>query len=405
MKTKSSYKSNKTWHEDNINEFEYELEKELNYDKKQMEIEKEEFENKINQSYEFGNEYLNEKTGIELLTDAIINNNASNGFTRLKGVKTTMNNLEYNFRLPRNVDVINKVYLCIKINDDELGINENIKNAILNSYIMFSVSDTYTDRIKISNALLQQIFTGDNIKEDTENNELQIPIYNFNYIKLNENLNGLPVVSLVYSDVVFIIKCLEDIQNTKLSLLIESSVLPNKLRSQISINKYIIMSLTTNIANNYNRQIDEIPLNTNYIDNIAKYIMLSFYRYNDEDKINLQDIDIEFARINFQWKKEYNTSEDNYIEWESEEILTCDLWGNRVYLLPLSSDLSSWEKVNNTFTQPNVIESIDKTGLDFNKIKDLKLSIKTYSPYFYDTYFMVQVCGFKSRCIGCGTMQ
>ncbi len=402
MKTKSS---NKTWHEDNINEFEYELEKELNNDKKQIEIEKEEFENKINQSYEFGNEYLNEKTGIELLTDTIINNNTSNGFTRLKGVKNTMNNLEYNFRLPRNVDVINKVYLCIKINDDEFGINENIKNAILNSYIMFSVADRYTDRIKISNSLLQQIFTGDNIKEDTENNELQIPIYNFNYIKLNENLNGLPVVSLVYSDVVFKIRCLEYIQNTKLSLLIESSVLPNKLRSQIAINKYIIMSLTTNIANSFARQIDELPLNTNYIDNIAKYIMLSFYRYNDEDNINLQDIDIEFARINFEWKKEYNINEDNYIEWDSEEILTCDLWGNRVYLLPLSRDLSSWEEVNKTFTQPNVVESIDKTGLDFNKINNLKLSIKSYCPYFYDTYFSVQVCGFKSRCIGCGTMQ
>jgi len=308
----------------------------------------EEFENEEHQNEDYSN-IIEEKSRKEALFDL------TNGYTPSNitvKVEQICKNSEFNFFIieSHNFDVINNFYLEIELDNnlDEITMEE--KYALLNSRIKIStVGDTIED-VSIMACLCNQICYGNNIKED--NHIIQIPLYNFDTcVDKKYNVKGHPVCHAcpriyLYLD--------NKIKHFNYKIIANGQAYPKDIREHIKTSRYSHVILQSQ----YERGSLSIwrgrhKLNFNHI---AKYFLIYFS----------PDKNVDFWQMNENYplicKLTLYVNGKNVLEFENEDLLDFEIFGIKIYLLPLCKEFSSFENINNTLKNP--LKKLSSSGIN-----------------------------------------
>lgn len=269
---------------------------------------------------------------------------------------------EVRFTLTNGMDVVNKIYLELELDFDELSKEEKVL-FLMNTTIELRIGGSTIDKGLLLSLLFYQICSGEKI--NYKDGKIQIPIYNFNSFTNNStNVSGLPLIGLCYSLVCFYIRTPLKLKRSEMRLIVIGNCYENTIRRNLV--NYGNRSSFLMIQNQYTGADKCQPgfqckhrLNYNHI---VKCIL--FYFSSEDDDIISPNI--ETVKI----------SHNKYspIVYNEDEILSFEIFDIKIYLVPFSKDFSSWEKINETLSNPKdmLIE-----GTSFGRLDTSTIEIET----------------------------
>lgn len=380
LKNKDKYDLN--WME-KIND-ESSLERELEIEKNNLENNKINFENEIS----ILNKTDLEKDFIEAdqynkLIDLVFNENIINHVSTFYYCYPNIKETNI-FKITRNADTITKIYLELEFDSIFEDISLSDKLNLLDGKVKLIIGGVEIFTCSILTCIFNAICTGHNIK--CNNNIIQIPLFIFNTL-IDFNIPGLPLISLKYHEVEISIKLKNKIENMTWKLLVHGIYLRDSKRTDLVkfINEFIIFQNSI-----YQQKIIDYlqKINIKYFH--TKFILVYFTPIENRD-----DLFNEYPEI-----IEASLTTKKNIFWDSDNILSFEIFGIKIYVLPLSKDMSTWEKIQESLTNP-----IEK--MSFNDIADYDIFLNieiTLSDNFYITVneivpnilaIMSGMCGLK----------
>jgi hypothetical protein len=354
------------WTEKNKNKYmEDNLENELEEYRTQIDNEQHDFEENL----QF-NQKITEHEFIEEITENTLystKNSSAECIMKLKPI--TRNDPDIlNFVLSSgHGDFLESVYLEIQIGENLNGLSLEDKFNLLHTDISFSYSEDVIDKKNILTCIFTELCNEKNIIETEDT--IQIPIYNFKNFKI-DNFIGFPLILTTYKNISFILynhKKIPYLYNSK--LIIKMKCLQNKIK-YIQENRYgfipreflILFNQETIIKNSYSN----IPLSYKFI---GKCLLLYF---KPKENVDFFDYIIDYPIINSAKLilndskniTEYNQNQDG-LYYDTDEILNFDFFGIKIYIIPLSEEFSTWEKILNATKNPH--KNLIASGINFSK--------------------------------------
>ena len=168
-------------------------------------------------------------------------------------------------------------------------------------------------------------------------NTIQIPILNFNTFKTGI-YSGLPLVALqrVQINVYLQTKYNRD----KIKLLVMGGLEACNIRRETALTSKEMLIFTSKNSQLYQRYISE-----NIIINLFSMALIVFCMPKDPEQLSL-DPNITSIQL-------YNHQHNVELEFNSDNILSMEILGVKIYLLPLCKQFDSWENISNVIKYPN----------------------------------------------------
>ena len=328
---------------------EYLLEKELELSRNNLENEKLEFEKNL---------ILDNKTMLEddfiredeynKLYDLIISKEDvkyAPTFFYIDNPKINGNQTKYNFTITRNADTYTSIYLELHFDRYFDDLSTKDKYTLLNANVTLEIGGSEIITLNLLTCIFYSICHGGNIKQ--ENNSIQIELFNFNTL-INDfyrkTPHGIPIISLQYHEIRINISLDKPIDNINMKLLINGIFQDTSLRRDLCVNQHEFLIFTNN------KIINKNDTNNIHIDYFYTKFFLIYFIPNDD---YIDDLFIEYPEITdtYLMKKQYkNTNE--ITKWSTDDILSFEIFGIKIYVLPMSRDLSTWEYIAETMKDP-----------------------------------------------------
>ena len=336
LKNKDKY--DLTWRE-KIND-ESSLERELENEKNNLENDKINFENEIS----FFKKTDLEKDFIETdkynkLIDLLFNENTINNMTDTFFYCYPNKENSTIFKILRCADIITKIYLELKFDSLFEDIPLSDKLNLLDGTVTLVIGEVQIISSTILTCIFNAICTGHNIK--CNNNIIQIPLFIFNTLIDKYNIYGLPLISLFCHKVEIDIILKNKIKHMTSKLLINGIFLEEKKQIIDHTHEFIIFQ---NII--YKKKIRDYTQKL-----LIKYFYTKFILVYFTPIDNTDDLFIEYPEI-IEASLTSNKNILPIISWDSDNILSFEIFGIKIYGLPLSKDMSTWEKIQESLTNP-----------------------------------------------------
>jgi hypothetical protein len=343
---------NKTKYDDKwmeqIND-EYLLEKELDLARNNMENEKTNFEQKLILDHQMMlEEDIIREDEYNKLIDFVCSKEEVkwvHTFFYINNPNISNNETNYNFTILRNADNYTSIYLELNFDSyfDDLPLRD--KYILLNGDVTLTIGGSEIITLNIITCIFYSICRGGNIKQ--ENNMIQIELFNFNTL-INDYYKktppGIPIISLQYHNCNIIIKFNQKINNINMKLLINGIYLDFTIRRELCTNGLDFLIFTnTKIINDNNKD----TINVDYF--YTKFFLIYYIPNND----CMNDLFIEYPEITdvSLMQKKYNKITE-LSNWSSENILSFEIFDIKIYVLPMSRDLSTWKYIDETMKDP-----------------------------------------------------
>jgi hypothetical protein len=348
-------------------------------------FESEEFQNK-NENY---NDFIEENSIEDALCDLVNGHTILNVSQKMPALYLGKN--EYWFYISGLCNVINNLYLEIELdkNFDEMTIKE--KYAVLNSTIKIEIGKDKIDTLKIMTCLCNQIFCGNNIKED--NNIIQVPLYNFDtFVDKKTGAKGFRLFDVNSQSLKIILEINNDIKHFKYKIVVNGQIYKiteTMLKSIESMKMYILLQnqydATLTAEQNLNRNV--LPVNnktTRYklsFNRIVKYILIYFTPNKDVDFWLMNE---DYPLIS---KAILIIFDKNVLEFENEDLLDIEMFGIKIYLLPLCKEFSNFENMSETFKDP--LKKMTSNGITFvENYGSIEIEYENETPDLYNINFI-----------------
>jgi hypothetical protein len=126
-------------------------------------------------------------------------------------------------------------------------------------------------------------------------------------------------------------------------------------------------------------------------DHIIKAILIYFStqtEMTDESKPLIQSIMLS--------GKDGNKDRD-IMEFNTDDILDFEIFGIKIYILPLCKEFSDWERIYETFRNPdNVLKKLSSSGINFKIISriagNIYLKMNFYEPLSEPSDYYTNIC-------------
>jgi len=362
------------WKEKIFEELSFDLEKELEKSNEQLERLNSDFEENLKYNERVNNELIDTELSWKDAVENTINgedivdysfeiNEYVASKVKYATEKSQIDGKRAVFTITKLVDSIKNIFLQIELPNEfeELSISEKMK--ILNTTCQLEIGGILIDNKDIINCLFLQICNGERIYH--QDKIVQIPLFDFSTFQNNGNYLGLPLIALQFHSIKVI---LHNIPDYKISLIVNGFLLKNQIRRELSLNEQYYLTVLTSSYLSYACK-SSYNLGFNWI---SKFFLIYFepkYRENQEDFISnypeLENVELYLNNI-------------LYHRFEEDDILSMEIFGIKIYILPLSEEVSTFEKISETFSDPLkylTISSIncsriDKIELKYNALND-----------------------------------
>jgi hypothetical protein len=351
--------------------FEDNLEKELELERERFECDQKDFEKNLNfkdrldfsEFYEETNQHdklMELFSGYDYVDHTFIYNPI--------GSKT-----KKRFTIIRQCDIIKDFVLQIELGESFDGLSIEEKYGILESEFELEIGGCRIDKTSILNALFIQICKGKSILE--RDNIIQIPIYDFNNMMYKHDnklskFKGLPIISISYNEIRINLEVPPILSRFKFDLIVNGMLNQNEDRKTLAQGKweflvYLNELFTEEYEENKFQKI-RLPFN-----NPSKFVLL-YFKPKIYSNTNFFDFTtnyplIENAELICNGIKCLNFSEAD------DEILSFDFFGIKIYLLPYSSDVDSWEKIQKMFQDH--YENLNSSCINSSRIDNMMLKL------------------------------
>lgn len=289
---------------------------------------------------------IEEKSAYDALC-YLINNNSNNTSSASFYANSVINGDILRFRIDSMVDYINDLYLEFQI-EDELGIlSIEDKLNILDSTIILEMSYQKITTLQLASLLTFQLCNGKVITK--KDNTIQIPIFDFNTFKTG-NYSGFP--ALPYQNMYVYVQTKYSLD--KIKLLVTGGMQDYSIRREILYTSKEMLIFKTGSAHLYQRDMFN-----NTIINFCSMALIVFCMPKDPELLSL-DPNITSIQL-------YNHHHNVRLEYNSDNILSMDILGVKIYLLPLCKQFDSWEKISNVIKYPNKFCDEPSTGFKISQ--------------------------------------
>lgn len=379
--TKDCYASK----EERIKEKEYELleddlEKELEMSRIQMECEVNDFEKSLDKKDKLDyNEFLNENSYADTLKELFLGNKFVDYNEKIDLVKVSQdkdNKIQHyeSYRIC-GIDIINNIFLEIELDESFTDLSSEEKYAILDSDVELVICGSTIDKSKILSCLFIQLCSGQKINEKEKT--IQIPIYDFNSLlykatKNGEkygNLKGLPLIAMQFSLIKINLFMPKILDKFKMNLVLQAKVLDNIDRKNLARGLDLQFIIFQNqIHEHREKYYNNIKLNFN---NLSKF-MLIYFKPKVFTNTNFWDLSLEYPELEYA-KLIFNGLFSLDFSDKDDEILSFEFFGIKIYLLPYSNDIDTWEKIKESFG--NIYENFNHNFINFSRLDHVKLNL------------------------------
>lgn len=283
------------------------------------------------------------------------------------------NNEKMIFKLTRNCDIINNLFLQIDLDESFEGLSIEEKYAILESEFDIEIGGSRIDKTSIINSLFVQICKGKSIVE--KNNTIQIPLYDFNNMifkhdKDLQKCRGLPLVCLSYMEVRVNLTIPKIITRFKYSLVVNGLLNQTNERRKLAQGSWeFLVYLNENFKEEYEEnKFQKIRLPFNHP---SKFILL-YFKPKIYSNTNFFDFSTNYPNIE---NAELVCNSISCLTFSDadDEILSFDFFGIKIYILPYSHDIDSWEKIQKMFE--NHYENLNSSCINSSRIDNMYLTL------------------------------
>lgn len=379
--TKDCYASK----EERIKNKEYELleddlEKELEMSRIQMECEVNDFEKSLDKKDKLDyNEFLNENSYTDTLKELFLGNKYVDYNEKIVLVKVTQDKdnmiQHYVANLICGIDIINNIFLEIELDESFSDLSSEEKYAILDSDVELVISGSTIDKSKILSCLFIQLCSGQKINE--KENIIQIPIYDFNSLLYKEakngekygNLKGLPLIAMQFSSIKINLFVPRILDKFKMNLVLQAKVIDNIDKKNLAQGNNLQFIIFQNqIYEHREKYYNNIKLN---FSNLSKFMLIYFkpkiFTNTNFWDLSLEYPELEYAKLIFSGFFSLDFSD------KDDEILSFDFFGIKIYLLPYSNDVDTWDKIKESFG--NIYENFNHSFINFSRLENVKLNL------------------------------
>ena len=255
------------------------------------------------------------------------------------------------FVIPRQFDIMNKIYLIIDIPEDFVNLPIEDKLSILDITFDFTIGGSLIDNMSLLTSIFLGICEGQNIEQ--QDNKLIIPLMNFNNYMQKKSINykydsiGIPLIALQYSETKIIIKYPENLAHYKFSLKVNGLFsLDTEYRRYLAHNSFEYPIFITEKNESVKLLDYHKPMEIN-LKLISKCFFIYFTPENikDSDRIMLNYPVLTSAKLKFNGIFE--------LDFDEEDILSIDILGIKIYILSFSKEFDTWETIMETFKDRN----------------------------------------------------
>ena len=180
------------------------------------------------------------------------------------------------------------------------------------------------------------------------------------------------------------------IKHFNYKLIVNGLVYNNKERRHLAITLYEHILLQNQHDNNPILDNNKYKL---WLNHIVKYIMIYFTPTKD---INFWQMTENYPLIN---KVSLHINNSELLEFENEDLLDFEIFGIKIYMLPLCKEFSDFENINETFKNP--LKLLSSSGINFSCIDEayFEIDLENKSDMYEINYIGVN---FNSIMIGYG---
>jgi hypothetical protein len=301
------------------------------------------------------------------------------------------------------IHYIDNIWLRIELPESLFDLTDKQKYSLLNTII--TMRHGLYHQLSSNNmmsCIFNQICSGKNIKQN--NNIIEIPLFNFDTMTANKRdstqigkqthtYRGFPMI-LTDSTVDIYIhmpgQCIEDL---KYSLICDGCGYGAVPFLGSMYNGCAFLHMQNTIITEKTKIKHYLRLCG--INKIVKAIFIYFspltYQINDQIPM------IEKVKL--------SVEDTDLIYFEPDDLLDIDIFGIKIYVLPLSKEFSDWDHINETFcSNGNTLKQLSPSGINLSNIDCLHLHINFYNelPDNYITHICVVNIGiiefFAGRC-------
>lgn len=260
------------------------------------------------------------------------------------------NEMRIEYVIAKNTDIINTIYLELKKPDKLEGFSMIERFALLDVLVNLNVQGTNVNILDIKTALLQQIFSGNNIKES--DTHIQIPLFDFRNTDADSptGINGFPLICLPYANCMLV-----QIQYDKTCLIdpdmfgdlfVCGMMIPGEYRKSIYKSGHRFMFLEGRCC--AKRCISNALCDISSFRGLAKFLAISF-RPIDVEAFDYQEYIEKTPLLD---AVEFSINGLSPMVFGSDDLLSIELFGVKVYLVPFADEFRSWESIREVFRNP-----------------------------------------------------
>jgi len=274
---------------------------------------------------------------------------------------TTREHLKF-FNIPNGCDVIDTIYIEVKLDNMDM-----MKQSIYDFFeapFTIECGPQILYQSTVGCAYAMQYLAGRSILEKEENNHtiIQIPIYNFDSMVMRieeEDIKGLPLIRLPY----YPIKILIEIE-LECNIMCRGYVYTNKYRRGIAIDK------------NYKCISFQCEKN---LHGLLKCLVIYFHSYDDITSPSIDSVEI--------------LCYDGTMHYINNTI-PIEFSGTTIYIVPLSPDFSTLEKIQKKMESP---EKILNCGTEIKVNDVIKVNTDTDTSLYNETIYHCKnnICHFS----------
>lgn len=384
LKKKYNNKYKKDWNSDDDIFSEEHLERELKESLEWQENEQLQFEKTLNSSHEINN-MLEETNYMDSLLELIKSNETS--YCNYYIQATTIYQNQHVFDMWRYGDIIQKIILEIELPEyfDDMTMQD--KFDIFNSSFQWISGGTTI----IGNSLLVCLFNliccGEKINKN--DNKIQIPLLNFMTFVNSDNKTGFPLISMQYTSTQIVIT--GNLHNFKLQLLVIYGMCTCDFRRELAQqpHNYFILQAEKQDYPNLNGEINIVNL---YFGRPSKFLLIYFKPKDDADYYQTH---LDYPEIN-SIKIAIHSCEP--IEYDRDEILSSEIFGINMFIVPFSEDVSTWENIYEVFKDP--LNNMSPPEINFSRLDTVTLCIDTSRPIDNYIMYITNIHTNDFRCVG-----
>jgi hypothetical protein len=274
------------------------------------------------------------------------------------------------------IHYIDNIWLKIELPESLFDLTDKQTYSLLNAIVILKIGLYSMSVNNMMTCIFNQICSGRNIKQN--NNMIEIPLFNFDILSANKKeaydskqihaYRGFPTISIVDTTEIEIEMPEQCIEDLKYSLICDGHNygrvrIKERIDSEIL---FLYMQNTIMTASIKTRYFLPISGKNKIVKAILIYFSPLTYQINNQvpmiEKVTLY------------------INDKVLLCFEADDLLDVDIFGIKIYVLPLSKEFSDWEHINGTFcSNGNVLKQLSPSGINSHEMYDMHLNIKFYN--------------------------